>query len=137
MYIGKIGGFFSKIFAKIKEAIDDINFKIFNLQEYNLNQAIDFFELGMLGESHNRLKIMTKLWPDNEQVKYLLGVVHVINRDDDDALNCLNSIFKFKFEYSKKIIEIIKANKTEKIIDVYADSFSLYRIENEIQKIKL
>jgi tetratricopeptide (TPR) repeat protein len=137
MYINKIRIFFGKIFSDIKSEIGSIGSRTFNLKEYNLNQAIDFFELGMLSESYNRLKIMLKLWSNDEQVRYLLGLLYLINRDNDKAINYFKNITNFKPEYSKKIIEIIKANKTEKIIDVYVDSPSLYKIENEIQKIKL
>lgn len=137
MYIDRIKSFVKKIFDQIKSVIDDTCIKTFNLRGNNINQAIDFFELGMLDESYNRLKIILTLWPDDDYAKYLLGLLYIFDRNNEKSVQLLKTVKAYRVDYAKKLISIIEANKVEKIIDKYLETLSLYEVENEIYKIKL
>lgn len=136
-YITNIRLFFKNFIDRIKGSINSLLAKIFHLRESNLSQAVDFIELGMTDEAFNRLRIILTLWPDEEQAKYLMGLLNIFARENEKALKYFNEIKNYKIPYIHKLIGIVEKNKYEKIIDVYKETFSLYEVENEIYKIKI
>lgn len=137
MKVTKIRNYLKTLKLKISNSFKEIKIKVNNLRGVNICQAIDYFELGMLSECHNRLKIILKLWPDDDYAKYLTGLLYTINRDNDDAIKYLESVKDFKKDYSEKLINIIRSNKSEKIINMYQESFNLYDVENKISEIQI
>lgn len=137
MKITKIRGYISNLKIKVVEYFGNVKTKVNNLRGVNIGQAVDYFELGMLNECHNRLKIILRLWPNDDYAKYLMGLLYTINRDNDDALKYLESVKDFKKSYSEKLINIIRSNKSEKVINAYQESFNLYNVENKISEIQI
>lgn len=135
MKIMKIREYITNLKVKVIEYFGNIKAKLNNLRGVNIGQAVDYFELGMLNECYNRLKIILKLWPNDDYAKYLMGLLYTINRDNDEALKYLESIEGFKKSYSEKLVNIIRSNKSEKLINAYQESFNLHNVENKISEI--
>lgn len=137
MYISKIRNFFSLARRNFSKIYQNIKIQFLFLKENNLAQALDYFELGILDECKNRLKIMTKMWPDDEYVKYLLSIVLLLNRDRYSAIKLLNSIKDYKPYITDKLIKLLEQDRILKIIRVYEDTHDLIKVENEIEAIQI
>lgn len=135
MFFDNIRKFFKKISIYLSKFYEDNKLKISFLEENNLSIAYGFFETGNITECINRLKIMGKLWQNNENAKYLLAVSYILYRDCSRAYDILENIKEFKIDNVEKLKKLAKQNKTKKIIDAYINSdFTLTGIENELQK---
>ncbi|MDR1499276.1 MAG: hypothetical protein LBS34_03240 [Rickettsiales bacterium] len=128
--IGVMDNTVSEVFRKIKVRTP-------NLKGYNMTQAVDYIELGMVDEAYNRLKIIIKLWPDDDYAKYLMGLLCIFIRDNKKALKFFGDIKDFRNDQVKRLVKVIEANRVEKIIERYRSTLNLYEIENEIQKIEI
>ena len=133
-----IRNFFKKTFNSVDEFYKDNKLKVSFLEENNLSTAYGFFETGDITECINRLKIMGRLWPNNENAKYLLAVSYILYRDCPRACDILENIKEFKIENVEKLKKLAKQNKSKKIIEAYINgNFTLTGIEDELQKIDL
>ena len=80
-----------------------------------------------------------KLWPEDDDFKYLLALSYIIYRDCEKALLILKTISP---NYKKNIVEKLKIlaekNKSKKIIDFYIETnFNIALIENEIENMDI
>ena len=137
MAIKEIKEDIKNIFENIKFVFSESKEKIKNLEENNMDLAIEYFEYGIVDECRNRLKIMLRLWPKNNEVKYLMGLVCILYRDNDNALKYLSEVKEEKQEFAEKLINIINFNKAEKIIDAYKEKQDLSNIESVIGNVKI
>ena len=135
MFFDNIRKIFKKTFVYLSKFYEDNKLKISFLEENNLSIAYGFFETGNITECINRLKIMGKLWPNNENAKYLLAVSYILYRDCSRACDILENIKEFKIDNVEKLKKLAKQNKSKKIIDAYINGdFTLTGIEDELQK---
>jgi hypothetical protein len=102
-----------------------------------MSQAIDYFDIGMLDECHTRLKIILKIWPKNEQARYLLGLTCVCGEETEEALKYLNYVDGHYQEQAQRLIRIIESGMSELVVKKYLENTSLFAIENEIKEILL
>lgn len=137
MVIGKIKKYLKDSIAKAKVVLAETKIKVRNLKDNNIYLATDYFEYGILGECKNRLKIILRLWPNNDYAEYLLGLVYILNRENEKAIKYLKKVKGEKQGYAAKLIDIIGNNKAEKIIDVYKANQSLSNLEGIINDAKL
>lgn len=137
MVIGKIKKYLKDSIAKAKVVLAETKIKVRNLKDNNIYLATDYFEYGILGECKNRLKIILRLWPNNDYAEYLLGLVYILNREDEKAIKHLKKVKEEKQKYATKLIDIIGNNKAEKIIDAYKANQSLSNLESVIDNVKL
>lgn len=137
MYMDKIRVISDKIKNKIGQLFKNIKIHISFLKENNMAQAIDFFEVGVLEECKNRLKIILKLWPNDESAKYLLSIVYLISRDREKAIKILKTIKYYKKDRVEKMILMLEKDRIKKVIDEYIKSFSLEKVESEIDAIQI
>ena len=82
--------------------------KFKNLEETNLNILIDKIKNFETAEAVNRMKIMHLLWPNNQQVAFLLCLVHMINGDKIKANTIINKFIDSKEYKFYKLAEIIE-----------------------------
>lgn len=134
MYIRKVKKFFIKTKEMVVNNLNDLKLHLSFLRENNIAQAVDFFECGALDECKNRLKITLRLWPNDEQVKYLLALVYLIDRDLTKAYKLLITIKNYNQLRIAKMISMAEKGLTLKIINVYVETLNLYKVENEIDK---
>lgn len=131
-YINSVKILFEKYKYEIKDNVKTFVAKVFNIKENNLTQAIDFIEVGMLDEGFNRLRIILTLWPNNENAKYLMGLIYIFMRENEKAIKYLKDIEYYKIDYIEKLINLAENNKTERVIEAYKKNFSLYDVEGEV-----
>lgn len=136
-YINNIRTLIEKYKYKAQDTFKTFMAKVFNIKENNLTQAVDFIEVGMIDEGYNRLRIILTLWPNNENAKYLMALIHIFIRENEKALKYLREIEYYKVDYINKLIELVEKNKTERIIETYKNTFSLYDVESEVYAIKI
>lgn len=137
MVIGKIKKYLKDSIAKAKVVLAETKMKAKNLKDNNIYLATDYFEYGILGECKNRSKIILRLWPNNDHAEYLLGLVYILNRENEKAIKHLKKVKEEKQKYATKLIDIIGNNKVEKIIDTYKANQSLSNLESVIDNVKL
>lgn len=121
----------------VRSTLSQVKNKLENLEENNIDLAIDYFEYGILNECKSRLKIILRLWPNDNYAKYLLGLVYMLYREDEKALKYLKDVNGEKQKYAEKLINIINFNKTEKVIDIYKINQELFKLESAIDNVKL
>ena len=135
MYIKRVKGIIDNLVDKIRDFFKDVYLSLYFLKENNIAQAVDFFEVGLLEECKNRLRIAIKLWPKDDYIKYLLSIVYLLSRDRNDAIELLKTINNFNKKRVDKMIILLEKDKIKRVIDKYIDTFNLYEVENEIDKI--
>ena len=135
MYIEKVRNYYNKIKTITITKFNDIKLYFSFLKENNVAQAVDFFETGLLDECENRLKIIVRLWPDDQQVKYLLSIVYIIEKERVKAHKILKTIDDYEPQRVEKMLYIIKNSRLDKIIDRYVETFNLQEVESEIDKL--
>lgn len=135
MYIEKVRNYYNKIKTITITKFNDIKLYFSFLKENNVAQAVDFFETGLLDECENRLRIIVRLWPDDQQVKYLLSIVYIIEKERVKAHKILKTIDDYEPQRVEKMLYIIKNSRLDKIIDRYVETFNLQEVESEIDKL--
>lgn len=135
MYIEKVRNYYNKIKTITIAKFNDVKLYFSFLKENNMAQAFDFFETGLLDECENRLRIIVRLWPDDQQAKYLLSVVYVIERERIKAHKLLKSINNYEPQRVEKMLYIIKNSRLDRIFDKYVKTFNLQEVESEIDKL--
>lgn len=135
MYIEKVRNYYNKIKTITITKFNDIKLYFSFLKENNVAQAVDFFETGLLDECENRLRIIVRLWPDDQQVKYLLSIVYIIEKERVKAHKILKTIDDYEPQRVEKMLYIIKNSRLDKIIDKYVETFNLQEVESEIDKL--
>lgn len=137
--LSKIRDYLGNLKNKIAEIFRDLKGKFANLQEVNRGLAVDYLETGMIGECRNRLRIILKLWSDDDYARYLMALVQIMYRENAKALEYLKSMRVFERdgleELVKKLITLVETNKTERLIELYRRDSNLSSVENEIFKI--
>ena len=98
---------------------------------------MDFFEVGMLGECKNRLKIASILWPNDKYIKYLLSIVYLICREREKGIKLLKTINDYENTRVKKLIKMLEKDKILKVINEYEKTLNLQMVENEIDKMQI
>ena len=129
----------SRLYNLLKDNVTDTKNKITLLRTNNYYVAISFFNQGEITECIRRLKISLKLWPEDDDFKYLLALSYIIYRDCEKALLILKTISP---DYKNDIVEKLKAlaemNKSKKIIDFYIETdFNIVLMENEIKNMDI
>lgn len=138
MFFNNIKNVINTSFLKLKETYESVRLKTFLLENNNLSVAFRFFNMGEVNECINRLKIIGKLWPDNETARYLLGVCYILVRKCDKAVEVFENLKDYKPDMVEILLKLAKENKSKKVIDSYLESeFSLTGIEDEIKKISI
>lgn len=135
MYIEKVRNYYNKIKTITITKFNDIKLYFSFLKENNVAQAVDFFETGLLDECENRLRIIVRLWPDDQQIKYLLSIVYIIEKERVKAHKILKTIDDYEPQRVEKMLYIIKNSRLDKIIDRYVETFNLQEVESEIDKL--
>ena len=137
MIIDRIRKYFKESMSKTKVVLAETKTKVKNLKDNNIYLATDYFEYGILGECENRLKIILRLWPNDDFAEYLLGLVYILDREDAKAIKYLEKVKGEKQKYAVKLIDMMNSNKIEKIIDSYKADQNLSNLENTIYAIKI
>ena len=137
--VESVRNIFSNLFNLTKENIKDTKNKIILLRTNNYYIAMSFFNQGDIKECIRRLKISLKLWPEDDDFKYLLSLSYIIYRDCQKALLILNTINKdYKSDIVEKLMFLAERNKTKKIIDLYIETgFNIVLIEDEIKNMDI
>ena len=135
MYIEKVRNYYNKIKTITITKFNDIKLYFSFLKENNVAQAVDFFETGLLDECENRLRIIVRLWPDDQPIKYLLSIVYIIEKERVKAHKILKTIDDYEPQRVEKMLYIIKNSRLDKIIDRYVETFNLQEVESEIDKL--
>lgn len=82
--------------------------KFKNLEETNLKILINKIRNFETIEAINRIKIMRLLWPNNQQVAFLLCLVHMINGNSIKAKAIIDKFINSKDYKFYRLAEIIK-----------------------------
>lgn len=103
--------------------------KFKNLEETNLNILIDKIKNFETVEAVNRMKIMHLLWPNNQQVAFLLCLVHMINGNKIKANILINKFIDSKEYKFYKLAEIIE-NKPEDTRELFYGGLNFLEISD-------
>ena len=103
--------------------------KFKNLEETNLNILIDKIKNFETAEAVNRMKIMHLLWPNNQQVAFLLCLVHMINGDKIKANTIINKFIDSKEYKFYKLAEIIE-NESEDTRELFYAGLNFLEISD-------
>ncbi|MDR2777839.1 MAG: hypothetical protein LBB24_03660 [Rickettsiales bacterium] len=137
MWVQKIKEYLGNLIGFVSAILNDLRVKWFNLYRNNISQAVDYFSLGMLYECHSRLKIILKMWPNDEHAKYLLGLFYVCVGEEQNAVKYLGQVNGFKRDQAQKLLSLIEAGKSGVVVEKYLENPSLEAVEGEIEKVTL
>ncbi|MDR1426041.1 MAG: hypothetical protein LBI70_03585 [Rickettsiales bacterium] len=135
MWIQKIKEYLVKLVDSLKSTFSTIRSKWSNLYGNNLSQAIEYFDFGMPYECYSRLKIILKIWPNDERAIYLLGLLCVCVENDEEAMKYLSKLDSLGRESVQKLVRVVQMGKSGIIAKKYSENPNLDAVEYEISNI--
>jgi len=123
MFIDLIGNFFKKIklfINNIKDYVVSTKNKISNLEEVNINMAMNYLDENKLEDAYSRFKIIHKLWPNNIDGIYFYSLLLFFSNKKEEAIQILN---KGRHDSNvKKLLDIVENKNVDYVFDVLENS---------------